>query len=190
MEIGKAPVEADFSTFATWKQARNRWDAERRALRVREAKREREEAAAVQAAADLEAARQWYGSEAARLAINTCSRNWRNPIQLPDGSMVSDRVNLGEPYRPPLAPPLRSQPYKKLGRPCKRPLEAVVLGTGECSKRGWPTELRSLSCSPGGTRYPSIVFRQALPRFESEEARTLMRCLSGERRTVPQRPAR
>ena len=151
MEIGKAPVEADYTTFASWKQARNAWDSQRRALQRSKANRQKQDAAALQAASDLEAARQWYGSEAARLAINTSGYHGL--------------------YKPPLGPPLRTQPYKRLGRPCKQPLEAVVLGGSVCSKSrsGWPTELRSLTHSPGGTRYPSVVFGHNLPAFESED---------------------
>lgn len=151
MEIGKAPVEADYTTFASWKQARNAWDSQRRALQRSEANRQKQDAAALQVASDLEAARQWYGSEAARLAINTSGYHGL--------------------YKPPLGPPLRTQPYKRLGRPCKQPLEAVVLGGSVCSKSrsGWPTELRSLTHSPGGTRYPSVVFGHNLPAFESED---------------------
>ena len=37
MEIGKAPVEADYTTFASWKQARNAWDSQRRELQRSEA---------------------------------------------------------------------------------------------------------------------------------------------------------
>jgi hypothetical protein len=47
MEIGKAPVEADYTTFASWKQARNAWDSQRRALQRSEANRQKQDAAAL-----------------------------------------------------------------------------------------------------------------------------------------------
>lgn len=168
MEMGEAPVEAEYASYASWKKARNAWDSQRRALRGSEAKRQKADAAALQAAANLEAATQWYGSEAARLAINTkhSDHSDQNRCKLPDGSMF-----YPTPYRPPVAAPLRTQPYRRCGRPpSKQPLEAVALGPGERSKSGCPTELRLLARSPGGTRYPSIVYRHALPMMESEDS--------------------
>ena len=154
MQIGKAPVEADYTTFASWKQARNAWDSQRRALQRSEANRKKQDAAALQVASDLEAARQWYGSEAARLAINTSGYHGL--------------------YKPPLAPPLRTQPYKRFGRLCKVSSHWKLSCSEEAfaaskSRSGWPTELRSLTHSPGGTRYPSVVFGHNLPAFESED---------------------